>query len=147
MTPFIRLTRIPYEEPYHLQLQVEASNERERGELEIYCNADDLGAFAEQLQGFPRSRDAVALWELGSERAEDRFAFYYRLRAYQLSPSGACGLEVRFCNNLSPPLRAVVEFSIEVLPAGLDRFAHLLREFGRLQHTTLDWNPREGELR
>src|SRR5206468_6542901 len=66
--PFIRITRHPYEEPYHVNLVVAASNGRQQGELEIYANAEDLAVFARELRGFPRQQGHVARWELGSER-------------------------------------------------------------------------------
>ena len=147
MKPFIRITRYPYEEPYLLNLVVAASNGRQQGELEIYANSDDLASFARELRGFPNQNDDSVDWQLGSERPEDRFAFYYRLRAFRVSPTGQCAIEVRFSNNCEPPHREVVEFSIEALPSDLDRLADLLERFGRLEHKVLEWNVISGELR
>lgn len=66
--PFIRITRHPYEEPYHLNLVV-ASNGRQRGELEIYAPPDDLVAMAAQLRDFPGQ--ATDRWDRGG--TEDRW--------------------------------------------------------------------------
>src|SRR6058998_2096718 len=115
MKPFIRITRNPYEEPYHVNLVVAASNGRQQGELEIYANSEDLASFARELRGFPNQKADSVVWQLGSERPEDRFAFYYRLRVFRVSARGQCAIEVRFCNNCEPPHREVVEFSIEAL--------------------------------
>ena len=147
LKPFIRIIRSPYEEPYHLNLLVTASNGHQQGELEIYCNTSDLDEFSRALSRFPQDNDCTATWELGSEIPEDRFAFYYRLRALRLSRNGHCALELRFCNNREPPLRATSEFSIEAMPADLDRLALLLAQLGKLQHTELEWNVSEGTLR
>ena len=111
MKSFIRITRYPYEEPYHVNLVVAASNGRQQGELEIYANAEDLAAVGRQLRGFPNQKNDTVLWELGSERPEERFAFYYRLRVFQVAADGRCAIELRFCNNQEPPAREVVEFS------------------------------------
>jgi hypothetical protein len=146
MNAFIQITRFPYEEPYHLQLLVRASNGHQQGELEIYCNADDLVAFSRELSGFPREKNNSALWELGSEDPKARFAFYFGIRAVRLSAGGRCAIELRFCNNLEPPLRALTEFSIEALPADIDRLAGLLEHFSRLSHTVLDWRVTDGAL-
>ena len=146
MRPFIRITRHPYEEPHHVNLVVAASNGRQQGELEIYANAEDLVVFAHKLRGFPKQKDDTVLWELGSERSEDRFAFYYLLRVFQVTASGRCAIELHFCNNQTPPDREVVEFSIDALPSDLDRLADLLERFGRLEHTVLQWNVSDGEL-
>jgi hypothetical protein len=147
MKTFLRITRFPYEEPYHLQLLFTAANGRQQGELEIYCNAKDLAAFARSLQGFPKPKESQAIWELGSENPNDRFAFYFRIRALQLSPSGRCALELRFCNNFDPPIRSITEFSIEALPADFDRLAQLLEQFSKLEQTQLEWIVNNGALR
>ena len=147
MKPFIRMTRHPYEEPYHVNLVVAASNGRQQGEIEIYANAEDLAVFARALRVFPQQNDDSVLWQLGSERPEDHFAFYYRLRVFRVSANGRCAIEVRFCNNQEPPHREVIEFSIEALPSDLDRLADLLERFGSLEHRVLEWNITDGELR
>jgi hypothetical protein len=145
--PFIRITRRPYEEPYHIHLFVTASNGRQRGEMEIYDNAQSLRRFGSSLRGFPKQRGDDVLWELGSERPEDRFAFYYRLRVFQVALNGRCAIEVRFCNNEQPPDRELTEFSIhDVMPADLDRLADLLERFGKLEHRVLQWDITDGEL-
>ena len=114
-------------------------------QLEIYANATDLGTLAERIREVP-GRKTEALWELGSELLQDRFAFYLRLRAHQIAPMGQCAVEVRLNNNAAPPDREVTEFSIHALPADLDRFADLLEEFGRLEHRQLRWSVTSGEL-
>jgi len=147
MDPFIQITRLPYDEPYYVRLVVVASNERAQGKLEIYANASDLTTFAQQLCGFPKRQEDEALWELGSEKPEERFAFYFRLRVKQIAPNGQCAVELRLNNNAMPPDREVVEFSIPALPADLDRLAKLFDEFGKLQHAVLVWKVTDGELR
>src|SRR5687768_3554832 len=98
LTPFIEVVRHPYEEPYHVNLVVTASNGAQFASLEIYANAADLTTYANALRDVP-GRAAEALWELGSERPEDNFAFYFRLRSYQTSKTGQCAVEVRLNNN------------------------------------------------
>jgi hypothetical protein len=146
MKPFVRLVRVPYEEPHHLNLIVSASNGRQRGEIEIYANAADLKVVAERLRRFP-SQDAIqVLWELGSEEPEARFAFYFRIRVFQRSASGRCAIEFYFNNNHEPPEREVGQLAFEVLPADLDRLAAALESFGNLQDTICEWYPDPLEL-
>ena len=102
---------------------------------------------ARGLRGFPRGKDDTVLWELGSERPEDRFAFYYRLRAFPVGPRGRCAVEFRFNNNQAPPDREVAEFSVQALPSDLDRLASLFDGFSRLEHRVLEWRVEDGELR
>ena len=77
--PSIRITRYPYEEPYLIRLLIEASNGRVNGQLEFYTNPESLINLADELEVFPRFIPSEFLWELGSEKREDRFAFYFCL--------------------------------------------------------------------
>ena len=95
MKPFVRITRIPYEEPDHLNLIVTASNGRVEGELEIYTNADDLRAFADRLAGFPRHSTDSAIWELGSEGVETQRPTHHRRPVAGYVPVGV--KRRRFC--------------------------------------------------
>jgi hypothetical protein len=61
MTAFLHIVRKPYEEPYHLNLLVSASDGSQRGELEIYANAEDLGTFASKLRQMPGGK-REAIW-------------------------------------------------------------------------------------
>lgn len=145
MNSYIEVVRCPYEEPHHLNLIVTASNGLQSASLEIYANATDLGVYANALRGVA-SRTSEALWELGSERTEDNFAFYFRFRAHQVSAFGQCALEVRMNNNRPPPDREISEFSIRAFPADLDRLAALFEQFGHLRHRRLKWLVTSGEL-
>jgi hypothetical protein len=145
LTPFIEVVRHPYEEPYHVNLVVTASNGAQSAGLEIYANAADLSTFARALREVP-DRAPEAVWELGSERPEDNFAFYFRLRAHQTSKTGQWAVEVRLNNNLLPPARMSSEFSITAVPADLDRLAALFEQFGHLEHRKLRWCVTSGEL-
>ncbi|HEU5181297.1 MAG TPA: hypothetical protein VFW45_10920 [Candidatus Polarisedimenticolia bacterium] len=146
MKPFIRMTRLPYQEAHQVHLVVVASNGRQMGEIEVYSNAEGLAALASKVRGFPKEEGDTVSWELGSERPEDHFAFYLRLRVFQVAASGRCGIELRLCNHREPPDRAFVEFSIEALPSDLDRLADLLERFSREELRVLEWNVDDGEL-
>ena len=39
-----------------------------------------------------------------------------------------------------------LEFSIDPLPADIDRVAELLRRFSALEHSVLEWTVTDGEL-
>jgi hypothetical protein len=146
LKPFIRIVRYPYEEPHLINLVVAASNGRQHGELEIYANAEDLAAVARDFREFPKRKDDTVLWELGSKCPEARFAFYYRLRVFQVAANGQCAVELRFNNNQMPPDREILEFSIHALPSDLDRLANLFEQFSRLEQRVLEWNVIDGEL-
>ena len=146
MSHSISITRYPYEEPYHLRLVIGASNGRLRGQLEFYTNPDALTQIADELEVFPRFASAVHLWELGSERIEDRIACYFRFRLFTTDSAGHCAIQLRFNNNGNLPVREISEFCLFAEPTGLKRLGKLFREFAKLEHEVLHWTPSEGKL-
>lgn len=146
MNSWIKIIRYPYEEPYLLNLVMSASNGRQRGEIEFYSNADDLNEIADKLEEFPRHASDVYLYELGSERSEDRWAFYFRFRLCTIDSVGHCAIHLRFNNNRDIPDREITEFCIPAEPSAINRLGKLFREFAQLKHEVLYWNPVEGKL-
>jgi hypothetical protein len=146
MRPFLRIIRIPYEEPYHVHLVLEASNGESLGLLEFYDNASALKTWADALENFPRHSSDVFLYELGSERPEDRFAHYFRFRAFTTDGLGHCAVQLRMNNNSALPYRNVSEFCICAEAADINRLGALCRKFALLQHDVLYWRLTEGEL-
>ncbi len=146
MDATIVIARILYEEPYHLQLRIEVSNSRQSAFIDIYVDVESLKAFADLLESFPRHISDVALFELGSERPEDRFAYYVRIRAFIFNSLGRSALHIRFNNNRDLPYRELSEFCIECEAAAINRLGALLREFMTLKHEKLFWSLQEGYL-
>lgn len=146
MSGFLRITRTPYEEPYHLQLLLEASNGRQTASLEIYVSADLVNEMANALAVFPRHASDAYLCEIGSERKEDHWAYYFRFRAFLTDALGHSALLFRFNNNRELPHRELAEFCIETDPASIHRLSALLKEFAKLQHETLYWSMDDSRL-
>ncbi|WP_145056682.1 hypothetical protein [Adhaeretor mobilis] len=114
-------------------------------EFEIYANATDLNHAAVSLTGFPGTDNHSFTWELGSENPRDRFAFYFRLRVFQLSPKGCCAIELRFNNNQKPPDQKIVEFCIKAPLADFDRLGAMFTTFSRLEDLTMEWTVSSAE--
>lgn len=146
MHPYIRITRQAYEEPYHINLVVDASNGKQKWQLEFYDNAESLRTLAEHLEVFPRHKDDIFLWELGSEYPEDRWAYYFRFRVFLTDTSGHCAIQIRFNNNQNPPDREVVEFCITADVGQINRLGQLCRKFSELKHEVLVWEGSNGAL-
>jgi hypothetical protein len=146
MSPGIKITRYPYEEPYHLNLRIAASNGRLAGNLEYYCNASDLSSLGKQLAGFSGRKSDEIIYELGSEKPEDRFAFFLSLKVKALNSLGRCAVLIRLNNNQTIPEREVSEFSIPVEAADVNRLGALFLEFSRLKHRAFDWSVQGGKL-
>ncbi len=144
MQSFLNMTRQPYEEPYHVNLLVSAGNQSTQAEFEIYAHASDLNDAAVALIGFPKTDKDIFTWQLGSEKENDRFAFYFCLRVFQFSPTGRCAIEIRFNNNQEPPNQQIVEFCIDAYPSDLDRLGTMLKAFGRLEDLTMEWSVHPG---
>lgn len=146
MQPYLKFTRCPYEEPYHLNLILAASNGRNAAQIEFYIGRDTLTGWADGLETFPRHRDDVYLWEYGSERPEDRWAYYLRFRAFTADASGHCAINLRLNNNAAGPEREISEFCLKAEAGAMNRLGRLFREFSRLEHEVLIWTPVDGRL-
>ncbi len=146
MRPGIRIERVPYEEPYHVELHYQVSNGRQSWSFFYYDNARVLNTFAEKLIGFPHHPGEVFSYEVGSECPEDRFAYYFGFRAFELDSTGHCALQFRFNNGERPPENEVFEFCLRAIPVQLDTLGLLYREFAKLNHRVLDWSLDEGFL-
>jgi hypothetical protein len=109
-----------------LCLRIIASNGRVRGELEYYCNANDLSELGAQMEAYSGDREREILYELGSEKPEDRFAYFIRLRVKAINSRGHCAVSVRLNNNASSPEREVAELSIPAEVADVNGLGRLL---------------------
>jgi hypothetical protein len=142
----IKITRFPYEEPQHLNLWITASNGKVNGRLEYYCNADDLNDLGNKLLGFLGKQDETIVYELGSEKPKDRFAFFFSLKIAPLDLAGHSVIHLRMNNNRPPPDTEACEFCIRVDVADVNRLGRLLVAFGKLEHRVLDWSLKDGKL-
>jgi hypothetical protein len=143
---FIKITRNPYEEPYHINLIFKASNGESSGQLEIYDNADKLEKLADVLEDFPFKETKTFLWELGSEKAKDNFAFYFKCEFSLIKHSSECVVGIRLNNNENGVEKSISEFYINCYPAELNKLGQLFREFSKLEKETLIWNGLDGKV-
>lgn len=80
--PHVRIIRFPYEEPHHSNLVLQVCNGRSHAQIEYYMNPASLVDWADHFEVFPRHSSDVFLFERGSERPEDRWAYYLRFRVF-----------------------------------------------------------------
>jgi hypothetical protein len=125
---------------------MEVSNGKQKWKMEYYDNAQSLIEWAKNLEIFPRHKDDVFLWELGSERPEDRYAYYFRFRVFTTDSAGHCAIQVRFNNNEDLPDREIAEFCIRAEAAQINRLGQLCRHFAELKHAVLEWEGNDGRL-
>lgn len=139
----IHIVRQPYEEPHHINLIFTASNGESTGELEIYDNADQLKKLADRLENYPFNSAKKILWELGSEKPKDNFAFYFKCEFSLLKQSSDCIVRIRLNNNKN----SLSQFNIQCYPAELNKLGQLFREFSKLEKKTLTWYGFNGEVK
>ncbi|MDY7395630.1 hypothetical protein UMM65_10285 [Aureibaculum sp. 2210JD6-5] len=143
MEKIIHIVRQPYEEPYHINLIFEASNGQNTGQLEIYDNADQLKKIAEALEDFPLNGTKHFVWELGSEKQKENFAFYFKCEFSLLNHSNDCVIGIRLNNNKN----SLSKFNIHCSPSELNKLGQLFREFSKLEKKTLTWYGFDGEVK
>ena len=145
-TPYIHIRRIPYEEPYHTQLEFRASNGTFAGVVDFYCNLDDLAEMATALKAFPAQSVDQYTYEYGSNEPGDRMYRYFRLRFYTTDHAGHCAVQFSVDLRNNAPEEGVCVFSFRVEPAAIHRLGQLLENFHKLQHLELRWSRAGGAL-
>lgn len=148
--PFIQITRHLYEEPHHLNLVILASNGLASGGMEFYLNTVQVKELGRALSDFPTHDKANHLFELGSERPEDNFGHYLRLRTFANNSRILCSIQLRLNNN-EPPNSGknlvqpqLTDFVIETNSESIKNLGKLLVNFSKLKHQRLFWSPKEG---
>lgn len=142
----IRIQRFPYEEPYHVQLNLSAENGRFSGGLDFYTGVPCLKQFAANLQDFPKHIGDEVEFKYGSPRKEDRMYRHLVIRAYTIGSVGRCAIQFTFNNHEDEPNEGCVIFSILADAAAVNRLGKLLEKFSELQHLELFWSPHEDAL-
>ncbi|WP_397383879.1 hypothetical protein [Prosthecobacter sp.] len=142
----IRIQRFPYEEPYHVQLNLSAENGRFSGGLDFYTGVQCLKQFAADLQNFPKHIGDEAEFKYGSPRKEDRMYRHLVIRAYTIGGVGRCAIQFTFNNHEDEPDEGCASFSILADAVAINRLGKLLEKFSELQHLELFWSPYEEEL-
>ena len=151
---FIRIERIPYEEPHHLNLIVSVSNGTQTGQVEIYLCPDDLSVLAENIKGFPSSIGHEYLWELGSDKPSDNFAFYFKLYFYNVDAAGNCRIVCSMNNNEEWIGESEIShFSLDCRLEELNVLSNLLLKLSGASKqalkscTHLEWTGSEGSVK
>lgn len=129
-----------------MNLFIEASNGKISSSLGYYCNASDLNKLGNQLLHFLGNGDEKIVYELGSEKPEDRFAFFFRFQVISLDAVGHSAIQLRMNNNRPPPATEVCEFCIPTDTADVNRLGRLFVAFGELEHRVLEWSVKDGKL-
>lgn len=141
---YLIVRRRPYEEPYHTELEFEASNGQFSGCARFFCSVEDIGSIGRALVAFPTNANDTYQYAYGSDDPEDKFGHYFCLKFYTVGSLGHCAIQFRANLNSAEPDEGVCTFSIKAEPAAIHRLGLLFLTFGRLEHLELHWSPTGG---
>jgi hypothetical protein len=158
MKSFIQITRHLDGEPHYMNLVIIACNGKAMGSQEIYLNTKSVKDMGENLVDFPNFERSNYLFERGSERSEDNFAWYFRFRAFAKGSLKKCAIQIRLNNNekhnkhrrpneaASPYEPQLTDFCITLDAEHVRRLGELLIDFSKMNHDRLYWNDEAGYL-
>ncbi len=141
----IIVKRYPYEEPHHIQLDFFASSDNFSGNIDFYCNTEDLKMIGKALQNFPSKIGDEYRYEVGSENSKDRWYMYFLLRVYTIDSVGHCAVQFAMNKNTSEPYEGTCRFSIQADAASINRLGVLFEKFSRLEDFEFEWSPQLSE--
>jgi hypothetical protein len=144
-SPFIRVRRYPYEEPYITQVVFHASNGLFMGSTDIYCNVVDLADIGSALAVFPTKVPDEYRFEYGSEGPEKRFYRHFILRAFTTDWAGHCAMQFRMNLNDAEPMEGMCCFSIRAETARINRLGALFLRLHECSRGELRWGPIGGD--
>lgn len=134
----ITLLRILYEEPYHLNLIIQVSDDQHSGELEFYMTNESFIKCANELENFPDNKWNEVLWELGSENPQEKFAFFFRFHVVFVLPNSS-KIHIRLCNHSEILNPDGLDFVIESEVDEIKRLGRLWKRFSSLQEMKIQW--------
>jgi len=137
--PGIKVTLELYEQPDLLRVFFTAFNGSFQGKLKYYDLASSFRDTGEALSAFPSKIPDEYLYEIGSNRPEDDFAFYFALRAYTTDTSGHCAIQFTMNDYMMEPSESC-RFSIKAEPWAIHRLGELMKRFSTLRYGTLKWS-------
>ena len=137
----IKIQRYPYEEPHLLNLHFKASNGTFAGFLEFYCNTEELIEMGNKLSNFAQKVPDEYIYEVGSTKKKDNFAYHFYFRVYTIDKVGHSAIQVIIDNNETDIDEGACKFKIPAEPIDINKLGDLLLHFSKLEHKELYWTP------
>jgi hypothetical protein len=144
--PALIVKRIPYEEPYHVQIDLFASNGRFSARSDFYCSVDNLSEIGAALRSFPKHLGDEYVYVYGSEDPDKKFYRYIKLRAYTVGSAGKCAIQITINTNDAEPEEGRSNFSIQAYPIAINKLGELFSEFSQLRHLEFHWSETDSSL-
>jgi hypothetical protein len=140
--PHLLIRRLPYEEPYHTQLDFTVSNGVLAAKIDIYCGIQEIAGIGKALAIFPKLIGDEYVYEYGSERPEEKFYRHFKLKAYTVGNVGNCAIQFTVNLNQTEPEEGICQFSLTASRGEINRLGELLLDFSKLEHLELQWSPK-----
>ena len=120
-----------------IQFQIEVTNGIISASQDFYGYADNFKEFSTGLLSFPKSITDKAKYELGE--IGERWAYYILLNVFCYESNGYSAIHVILTNNGIPPNTNKSEFYIKTVPASLNKFGQLLKDWNPMTEKEITW--------
>lgn len=120
-----------------IQFQIEISNGIISASQDFYGYADIFTEFASGLLSFPKTINDKVKYELGE--VGERWAYYILLDVFCYETNGHSAIHVILDNNGKRPYTNKSEFYITTVPASLNKFGQLLKDWNPITEKEIKW--------
>lgn len=120
-----------------IQYQIEVTNGINSTTQEFYGYADNFKEFATGLLSFPKTLTDNVKYELGE--SGERWAYYILLEVFCYENNGHSAIHIMVDNNGKKPYTNKSEFYITTVPASLNKFGQLLKDWNPITEKEITW--------
>jgi hypothetical protein len=120
-----------------IQYQIEVTNGINSTTQEFYGYADNFKEFATGLLSFPKTLTDNVKYELGE--SGERWAYYILLEVFCYENNGHSAIHIMVDNNGKKPYTNKSEFYITTVPASLNKFGQLLKDWNPITEKEISW--------
>lgn len=120
-----------------IQFQIECSNGICSTTLDFYGYVDNFIEFATGLISFPKTITDNVKYVLGE--SGERWAYFIHLEAFCYENNGHSAIHIIVDNNEKQPYTNKCEFYIKTVPASLNKFGQLLKDWNPITEKEISW--------
>lgn len=120
-----------------IQFQIEVTNGIISVSQDFYGYADNFKEFSTGLLSFPKTITDKVKYELGE--IGERWAYYILLNVFCYENNGYSAIQVMLTNNGIRPYTNKSEFYIKTVPASLNKFGQLLKDWNPMTEKEITW--------
>jgi hypothetical protein len=133
----IRITRVPYEEPYTINLIFATSNGFFSGAVEIYCETSELRLLGQRLAELTGEVDQKLEWSYGGLADVSVLHSYLSISVKPQDSTGHYCLEITMSAGGTEGGRCSLKLHSDT--SSINELGNLLVEFSELSHQLFEW--------